>query len=184
MKAWHFVNDTLRDGSPIPADGMTLTHDGPLKICKTGLHASTKIIDALQYAPGNTICRVEVEGCESQGHNDKLVCRSRTILWRIDGEAILREFSRKCALDVIHLWDAPSVVRQYLKTGDESIRGAAWTAAWGAIWAAEGAAKDAARGAAWAAEGAAWTAARGAIWAARAAQNIRLIEMVEASRET
>lgn len=164
MKAWHFVSDTLRDGSPIPADGVTLTHDGPLVICETGLHASERIIDALMHAPGNTICRVEVEGCETQGHDDKLVCRLRTILWRIDGEKILREFARKCALEVMHLWDAPAIVREYLETGDESKRDAA-----------EAAAEDAAEAAVWAA---AWAAVEDAAWTA---QNKRLTEMVEAA---
>ena len=32
--AWHFVSDTLRDGRPVPADGVTLRHSGPLVICQ------------------------------------------------------------------------------------------------------------------------------------------------------
>ena len=195
MKAWHFVGDTLRDGSPVPADGVTLTHDGPLVMCRTGLHASKRLIDALTYAPGDTICRVDLEGAGTQGHTDKVVCRSRTILWRINGEAVLREFARKCALDVIHLWDAPDVVRQYLETGDESRRAAASDAASDA-WAASAAARSAARAAgdaaraagdaaraAWVASAAARNAARAAGDAARAAQNKRLTEMVEAARK-
>jgi len=39
-------------------------------------------------------------------------------------------------LDVIHLWDAPAVVREYLETGDESKRDAAWAAARDAAWGA------------------------------------------------
>jgi hypothetical protein len=39
----------------------------------------------------------------------------RTILWRVSGERILRKFARMCALDVMHLWDAPDIVVQYLK---------------------------------------------------------------------
>jgi hypothetical protein len=31
-------------------------------------------------------------------------------------------FARKCALSVAHLWKMPNIVRQYLETGDESIR--------------------------------------------------------------
>lgn len=33
IKAWHFVGDTLRDGSPIPADGEWLEIDGPVELC-------------------------------------------------------------------------------------------------------------------------------------------------------
>jgi hypothetical protein len=99
----------------------------------------------------------------------------------------------------------PEVVRSFLKTGDkslraaawaadrdatgdyESLRAAAWTAARDAAWAAE---RAAARAAAWAAEraaaraaerAAAWTAAWDAARAtARDAQNEKLREMVEA----
>jgi hypothetical protein len=85
MKAWHFVSDTLRDGRPIPADGELLKHEGPLKLCASGLHASKNILDALHYAPGSTICRVEVCGEIIHG-NDKLVASERTILWRVSGE--------------------------------------------------------------------------------------------------
>ena len=38
--AFHFVGDTLRDGRPIPSDGEWLTHDGPVVMCISGLHAS------------------------------------------------------------------------------------------------------------------------------------------------
>jgi hypothetical protein len=131
MKAWHFVSDTLRDGRPVPADGEVLVHEGPLKLCASGLHASKNILDALHYAPGSTICRVEVCGEIIHG-NDKLVASERTILWRVSGEQVLRKFARMCALDVMHLWDAPDIVVQYLKNGDESIRAAARDAAWDA----------------------------------------------------
>jgi hypothetical protein len=157
-KAWHFVSDTLRDGRPVPADGELLKHDGRLELCASGLHASKNILDALRYAPGHTICRVEVGG-EIIHDSDKLVCLERTILWRVAGEQVLRKFARLCALDVIHLWNAPAIVEQYLKTGDESIREAARdAAAWSA--AGEAAAREAARAATRAAvEDAARTAA-------------------------
>ena len=154
MKAWHFAGATLRDGTAIPADGVTLRHTGDLKLCASGLHASQRIINALRYAPGNTICRVECSGEIITG-DDKLVCSERTILWRVDGDELLRAFSRHCALGVIDLWNAPDVVRQYLETGDESLRAAASAAAKAAVDAAlwaEAAAADAALDAtAWAA---------------------------------
>ena len=134
IKAWHFAGPTLRDGRPLPADGETLYHTGPLSMCVSGLHASRQIMDALQYAPGSTICRVECGG-EVVEDTDKLVCTERTILWRVDGEALVHDFARRCALDVTHLWNAPEVVTRYLKTGDESIRDAAGAVAWAAAWA-------------------------------------------------
>ena len=44
-----------------------------------------------------------------------------------------REFACWCALQVIDKWDAPDVVREYLETGDEEIRSAAWSVAWDAV---------------------------------------------------
>jgi len=192
MRAWHFVGPKLRDGRPVPADGEWLIHDGPVEMCKMGLHASKRIIDALRYAPGHTICRVECDDVVAE-QNDKLVCRKRMILWRVDGEELLRDFARRCALDVVHLWDAPDVVVKYLQTGDESLRAAAGAAARAAAWSA---ARDAAWAASWAAsEAASWAAARDASWAAseaaseaaaraasRAKQNRRLVQMVAAKR--
>ena len=129
MRAWHFTDgDKLRDGRSLPKDGELLKHKGPVNICGSGLHASKRLIDALGYSPGSTICRVKCgDIIETQG--DKLVCRERTILWRVDGENVLKRFARKCALDVAHLWDMPDIVRQYLDTGDEDIRSAASRAA-------------------------------------------------------
>ena len=135
--AWHFVAGTLRDGTPIPPDGIPLCHPDhlPLTICESGLHASVNVLHALRYAPGATLCRVAVSG-DIQHQDDKLVARQRTILWRIDATALLRVFARQCALDVAHLWDMPPVVRQYLETGDESLRVAARDAAYAAADAA------------------------------------------------
>lgn len=138
IKAWHFVDNTLRDGRPIPADGEWLKHTGKIKPCESGLHASVRLIDALGYAPGNTICRVIVRGGIKHHDNDKIVGRERLILWRYDAEATLRLFARNAALSVAHLWDMPATVRQYLETGDKSIRDAARDAAWFAACAAAG----------------------------------------------
>lgn len=152
---WHFTGDTLRDGRPVPAVGETLVHDGPVVICDSGLHFSRWLIDALRYAPGPMIHRVECRKVLEE-HYNKAVCRERTILWTVDGEEILRDFARRCVLDVIHLCDAPEVVVKYLRSGDADLKDAAWDAAWGGTW-------DATRGArcaAQAARAAAWEAAR------------------------
>ena len=163
MKAWHLVGKTLRDGRPVPADGEWLEHDGELVMCKSGLHASERLIDALRYAPDSTICRVELDG-EILHDDDKVVAMRRRILWRVDGEELLREFARWCALQVIDKWNAPDVVREWLETGNKELRDAARAAARAAAWDAAGdAAWDAARYAAW---DAARYAARYAAWAA------------------
>jgi hypothetical protein len=158
LLVWHFTTGTLRDGSPLPALGVKLTMAGKIVPCEHGYHGSERIIDALEYAPGPVIHRAELSG-EIVGHDgDKHVASERTYLWSLDqptGERILREFARKCALDVAYLWQMPDVVRQYLETGKEKIRcraskaataaaSAAKTVAWGA-WDANAAARAAVR---------------------------------------
>ena len=161
MKAWHFVGDTLRDGRRIPANGKPLRFDGRPILCEQGLHASLQPFDALPHAPGNTLCLVECGGIVKH-QTDKLVCTERTIIVRMNAEPLLRYFARMQALSCVHLWEPNQVVCDYLMTGDESIRAAAWAAAEDAAWSA---ARAAARAAAWpaaraAARAAAWPAAR------------------------
>ena len=162
---WHFVAATLRDGSPVPADGEWLRHDGPVIPCQSGLHGSQSVVDALRYATGYTLCRDEFEEpCVEHGAPvDKWAAPARRILQRFDSRPLLRAWARWCALRVAHLWAAPEIVVRYLRTGDESIRATARAAARGA-----GVACAAARAAAWAADWAAdWDAAWGAAWGAR-----------------
>ncbi len=161
IRAYHFVGKKLRDGRPVPADGEWLVHEGPAVLCKSGLHASRHPFDALQCAPGGVLCLVECDDIVDE-QEDKLVCRRRRIVARFDATDLLREFARICALSVIDKWKAPKVVRDYLETGDESLRdatrAAARAAAWDAAWYAASAAASAA---AW---DAAWDAARAAAW--------------------
>ena len=167
-KAWHFIGKTLRDGRPIPPVGGTLKYNGKLKLCRYGLHASLTPYDALAYAPGPTLCLVECGGEIIYGE-DKLVCAERTILKQFDITELLQDYARWCALCVVHLWNCPSVVLEFLKTGNVALAKRAKVAAWDAAWArADGAvaawaaARDAADGALQAAR-----SARDAAWAAR-----------------
>jgi len=168
MLAWHFLPNDKKlfykhNGKRIKVRKGQVLRCDPNKMvpCRYGLHGSSKPLDALSYAKGPIVCRTKHSGKILYHGNpvDKLCSEVREILWWADASQILREFARRCALEVVHLWDAPDVVIKYLETGDESIRAAAWDAA----WAARDAAWDAARDAAWAARDAAWDAA----WAAR-----------------
>jgi hypothetical protein len=165
VKGYHFTSDTLRDGRPIPAVGEWLEHDGPVVPCESGLHAGEHPFDTLAYALGPILHRVELEGdLVSHGEPvDKWVGRRRKILASIDATNLLREFARWCALQVIDKWDAPQVVRDYLTTGDESLRAAARAAGWAA---------RAARAAGWAAR-AARDVAWDVVWDARDARDAR-----------
>jgi hypothetical protein len=190
MKAWYFSGKDCRlrygDNRRIEA-GFFHTVDYKPILCEQGLHGSKRILDALSYAPGPVVWRVKLSGDVVVG-DDKVAATNREYQWGYDATEVLRRFARKCALDVIHLWDAPDVVVQYLKTGDESLRDAAGAAAggaWTASWAARAASWTAARFAAGAAAGAAWTAAGaadGAWAAAREKQNRRLTSMIVGGR--
>lgn len=184
VKAWHFVSADrrLRDGRPLPAVGELLVEPGPIKLYKKGLHGSRRLIDALGYAPGPVLCRTVHSGEILYG-DDKLCSSGRIIIAMADVSEVLRKFARLCALDVVHLWDAPDVVIQYLKTGDVKTRHAAMSAARTAAMSAARAAAMSAAGAAAvvaarSAAGAAVWATAGAKHAAKAKQNRRLTAMV------
>ena len=206
IKGWHFseTNKLLRygDGREIVA-GETLIFKGEPVLCEKGLHAYKNLLDACSYAPGPYIWRVELSGEVIHG-SDKSVATKRKALWGYDAAEVLKEFSRKVALDaVLKHWNEkkfgafPEITRKWLETGDESLRSAAESAAqsaaesaaWfaaesaaeSAAWsAAESAARSAAWSAAWsAAESAARSAAWSAAWsAARSANNKTLTKMI------
>jgi hypothetical protein len=164
MGWWFAASDELPngDGRKIVI-GETLTVDGEIVPCMHGLHASVDPFDALQYARGPLLYKVRLSGEIIAHKNDKHAASERTAIAKRDATQMLWTFARKLALLVIHLWNAPAIVREYLETGDESKREAA------------GAAAGAARGAGDAAEAAAEAAraagdARGAGDAARAAR--------------
>ena len=172
VQAYHFTDGyRLRDGQLLEV-GREYVFDGEPVMCKCGYHASRHVFDAMANAPGPILSRVECKEITDEC-DDKLVCRRRRVIATIDATKILQKFARMCALDVIHLWDAPDVVVRYLKTGDESLRDAARIAAWDARSAAWDT-MDAARDAAWAAArdardaawNAAWNAACDVAWAA------------------
>lgn len=179
MKAWHFLRADRRlaypPRTPVLIGQKIAVDPDKLELCKYGLHASIRALDALGYAPGPIICRVELGG-RILTSSDKVCASERTVIAMVDATDTLRAFARSCALDVIDKWDAPSVVREYLETGNEELRESAESAA---AWSVELAAA-----AAWSAESAAWTAelavqsARSAAWSARSAQNNRLEAML------
>ena len=152
--AYHFTDGYhLRDGAPLEV-GREYVFDGEPVMCECGYHASRHVFDALKYAPGSILSRVECREITDEC-DDKIVCKRRTVIQTIDATDLLLRFARMCALDVIHLWEAPDIVIRYLKTGDESLRDAARSAA----WEASSASSARASGAASSAEAAAWSAA-------------------------
>ena len=132
---WHFLygGHLLRTGEKAPKDGAWLEVPGSPIFCERGLHGSIHPFDALSHAPGPILTLCEFGG-EIHHASDKLVAQRRKILARMDATEMLRYFARTQAMSVGHLWDAPDVVIEFLMTGDESIRAAAWDAARAAAW--------------------------------------------------
>lgn len=200
MLAWHFLAEDkclgYGDGRSVEV-GVPLECEGDPALCQNGMHGSVRLIDALHYASGPVVCRVEIEGDIIEG-NDKICGRRRTVLWWIDATRILHEFACQCAEDALALVEEPdprsvaaiAAKRKWLagKITDEELaaaRSAAWAAARSAAEAARSAARAAAWAAAWSAASAARSAARrAAAWAAaREKQDARLTEMVMEAHE-
>jgi len=189
---WHFIADNkLRDGSePAPVGGVE-RWDGPVVLCRSGLHACPRALDALKYAPsgapsGTIQVRLVLLSGIVLADDDKAAASERHILASADCTRELHEFALWCAESVRYLMvdsrstTALTVKRSWLDgqaTDDElaaagaAARAAVWAAAWAAAGAAVGAAAGAAaEAAAWAAAGAAaGAAAEAAAWAAAGA---------------
>jgi len=109
IKAWHFAAQDRKlgygDGRVI-VKGRTLKYTGkePIKLCERGLHASVRLVDALQYAAGPVICRVELSGEIVRG-NDKLVATERKCLWWIDATDVLWEMACWSAEQSLPIWE-------------------------------------------------------------------------------
>jgi len=163
-------------------------------MCEYGLHASIDPFDALKYAPGPVICRVELGGTILE-QEDKCVASRRTVLWMRDIEKELRLFACWCVRntplnDGRVVWDLLTdersrnavVVAERFANGDatpDELAAARAAALAAALAAARAAAMDAALAAARAAAmDAAWAAARAAD-AAWPAQKDRFAEVIK-----
>lgn len=177
--SWHFLSEDrrLRYGNrELVVPGQTISVEPPLQMCKHGLHASVRAIDALGYAPGPIVCRVQISG-EILEEGDKLCATHRRCLWMDDASLVLHEFACWCAEECLKRaqaarkeldpaawaavrakqdWLAGKITLQELAAAREAAGEAAWESAW-----------EAARGAAWeSARESAWEAARQAAWGA------------------
>jgi hypothetical protein len=146
IKAWHFVADNRRMNHQPEMEitpGYIYSEHGPVKICKSGLHGSRKVIDALRYAPGSYLCRVDMWS-EVKEDKDKLVARHRHVIAAKDVSSELRLWACWCVRQQWHLLhDERS--KKALETAERFARGkatrqqldAARAATWDAAWDAE-----------------------------------------------
>jgi len=154
--AWHFceVNSEgepiLRNGSLAERPIRTEIHVGEISMCESGLHASENILDALSYAPGCYLRRVDCYGEMVLG-GDKLVCRHRKVLAEANMEQLLHEFACRCAeralrasnvtdtrclsaIEAKRAWLRGDIGRRELDAARNAALDAARNAAWAAAW--------------------------------------------------
>src|SRR3990172_3557479 len=182
LTGWHFLagDKRLQFGTKEVVEvGKTIEVAGPLVLCKWGLHASRRAIDALRYAPSTKnlyVCRVVLTRDIIES-DDKAVATKRKVLAMADCTHTLHEFACDVAEDALKRYgngDPRSLAAIHIKRkwldGEATTKelAAAAVAAEAAARAAAAAAEGAA--AAVAAEAAARAAAEAAwgTWAARA----------------
>lgn len=144
--------------------------DGPIVLCKHGLHGCRTALQALYYASGDVICRVRLSG-EIWEDPEKLAASRREVLWLADGGPTLHRFAVWCAEPALSRMARGETVdprlREALAMKLRWVDGLASDEELAAAWAA---ARDAERNAAWnelwnEARDAPWRVARAAAWA-------------------
>ena len=108
--AWHFIQPNKKECFEPHRDilvGKTLTCDkDKLELCKYGLHASVKPLDALSYLQWDNaiICRVKLTGKILEQAN-KLCAEKRTVLWMAQVDKTLHEFACWCAEQTLYFFE-------------------------------------------------------------------------------
>lgn len=103
MKAFHFLKEDMTAGSgnePPWTVGEERECTGEIQLCVRGYHSSPTWFDALQYAPGNIACIVEVSEPIRKDGNKMVSHKRKLIDCRYAGRT-LREFACDCAERVI-----------------------------------------------------------------------------------
>jgi len=183
VKCFRFVTENLKSQSGdiqwIP--GEWVKHEGPLSLCKSGLHASRDPLDSLNYVYGDRWYLAEARG-KIVENKDKFCASEMRIVKEIP-LTVIQRFAIDCAERMLKSFEekypedrrpreAIEAARRCLEDPTEENRSAARLAAWSAAWltaglAAGSAAESAARLAAWlTAWSAAESAARLAAWSA------------------
>jgi len=83
MYHWTNIKGVLGNGDGRQVvEGETLSAEGGLEMCRCGMHASPTVAEALAYAPGCRLWRVELSGRRIDDNNfpRRSVARSRTAL--------------------------------------------------------------------------------------------------------
>jgi len=126
MYAYHFLNENRK----LQFEPHTLVEPGqkleatqhPLSLCEYGLHASKTVLNALEYAPGPILCRVQLSG-KILHDTDKSCAEYRRCIWMFKTTQVLHEFACWCAeqalttakVTIDRSWNAIKVKRLWLQ---------------------------------------------------------------------
>jgi hypothetical protein len=186
IRCYRFVTEDLRskNGDVQWVPGEWVKHDGPLKPCKSGLHASRDPLDGLSYVCGDRWYIAQARGKIIE--DDDKFCASEMRIVKEIPLTVIQRFTIDCAERTLKNFEekypedrrpreAIEAARRCLEDPTEenrlaarsAARSAAWSAAESAAWsAAESAAESAAWSAAESAAESAGLAARSAAWSA------------------
>ena len=142
FRCWHFARNDMKLGYGDNRDimpGEVLSVDCKPVLCRSGLHGSIDIMDALNYAQGHIICLVDIWG-EVQQEDDKLCGTHREVIQMWDGEDILRYFAWWCALQSRSSWCVAMTVYAGMDAAESAVYAARYAARsadlWDAAWSA------------------------------------------------
>jgi len=194
IKGYKFVHTDLKSDS---GDcqwriGTWKKHDGELRLCYSGFHASPDLLSVLSYVVGDRLFEVEAKGeIIMDNRKDNFVARELRLKREIRLKLLMVDFSTRCAERVLPIFEkrfpndyrprqaieAAKAWLQHPSKTAESAASAAWSAAesaaqsasWSAAWFADRSAAQSAAWSAWSAASAAWSAADSAESAARSA---------------
>lgn len=142
LLAWHFLREDkklgYKDGRFVRVGHTFKCDPESLDMCRSGFHASKRIIDALKYSHGPVVCRVELSGKIING-DDKCVATERTVIAMADATNTLHEFACWCAEEALRPVKNPdprsvAAIEAKRKWLRGEITDAALTAARAAAW--------------------------------------------------
>jgi hypothetical protein len=139
---WHFSKGREAYGKQRPfVVGKTYKVRALPRLCRHGLHASARPLDALGYGSGPIVCRVRLSGTVVVD-TDKAVGTARTVLAMADATTVLQGFACWCAEGALvrereagrepdpRSWAAIEAKRRWLRGEiDDKALGVAWEAA-------------------------------------------------------
>lgn len=125
INAWWFCNEDHRpwpEYGHVASVGKAYESDpDKLALKVSGFHGSASILNALQHDRGTHVFYSCMGGRILHGKWCMSASEITYLAGGVDISGVLHAFARQCARDVLHLWDAPQVVADYLNSETEEL---------------------------------------------------------------